>query len=111
MVMLFPRRWWVGLLVKELKGVVGQHEITMQVEWAEHSIAVAMIAYLLLLRLRVRAIPVDRPWNAFRLQPVFAWEVLQAQCERSARQNVQSGSRWKNQHNDIQLPVIFDLSA
>jgi hypothetical protein len=44
------------------------------------------MAYLLLLKLRAQNIPVDRPWSAFRLQRACAWEVIQAQCERSARQ-------------------------
>jgi hypothetical protein len=43
---------------------------------------------LLLLKLRAKDIPADRPWSAFRLQRAFAWEVVQAQSERSARQMV-----------------------
>jgi hypothetical protein len=75
-------------LFKELKGVVGlgQHQVTKCVERVERSVAIAIIAYLLLLKLRAQDIPADRPWSAFRLQRAFAWEVAQAQCERSARQ-------------------------
>jgi hypothetical protein len=82
------RRWWVELLVKELKGVVGlgQHQVTKEVGRVERSVAVALMAYLLLLTLRAQDIPADKPWSAFRLQRAFAWEVLQAQCDRSARQ-------------------------
>ena len=82
------RRWWVELLVKELKGVVGlgQHQVTKQVERVERSVAVAIMAYLFLLRLQAQHIPADRPWSAFQLQRRFTWEVLQEQCERSARQ-------------------------
>jgi Transposase DDE domain len=82
------RRWWVEVLFKELKGVVGlgQHQVTKCVERVERSVAIAIMAYLLLLKLRAQDIPADRPWSAFRLQRAFAWEVAQAQCERSARQ-------------------------
>jgi hypothetical protein len=78
----------VELLFKELKGVVGlgQHQVTKQPDRVERSVAVAIMAYLLLLKLRAKDVPADRPWNAFRLQRAFAWEVVQAQCERSACQ-------------------------
>jgi hypothetical protein len=39
-----------------------------------------------LLKLRAQDIPATGPWSAFSLQCVFTWEVIQAQCERSARQ-------------------------
>jgi hypothetical protein len=87
-VAIYLRRWWVELLVKELKSVVGlgQHQVTKQVDRVERSVAVAIMAYLLLLRLQAKHIPADRPWSAFQLQRQFTWEVMQAQCERSARQ-------------------------
>jgi hypothetical protein len=44
------------------------------------------MAYLLLLKLRAKDIPADKPWSAFRLQRALSWEVMQAQCERSAHQ-------------------------
>jgi hypothetical protein len=71
-----------------LKGVVGlgQHQVTKQVDRVERSVAVAIMAYLLLLKLRAKDIPADRPWSAFSLQRAFAWEMVQAQCERSAQQ-------------------------
>jgi hypothetical protein len=49
-------------------------------------VAVAIMAYLLLLKLHAKDIPADRPWSAFRLQRAFAWEVTQEHCERSAHQ-------------------------
>jgi hypothetical protein len=87
-VAIYLRRWWVEVLFKELKGVVGlgQHQVTKTVDRVERSVAVAIMAYLLLLTLRAQDIPADRPWSAFTLQRAFAWEVAQAQCERSARQ-------------------------
>jgi hypothetical protein len=82
---VYRRRWWVERLMKELKGVVGlgQHQVTKQVDRVER--AVAIMASLLLLTLRAQDIPADRPWSAFQRQRAFAWEVVQAQSERSAR--------------------------
>jgi hypothetical protein len=87
-VAIYLRPWWVEVLLKEWQGVVGlgQHQVTKQVDRVERSVAVAIMAYLLLLKLRAKDIPADRPWSAFRLQRAFAWEMVPAQCERSARQ-------------------------
>jgi hypothetical protein len=84
---VYRRRWWVERLMKELKGVVGlgQHQVTKQVDRVERAVAVAIMASLLLLTLRAQDIPADRPWSAFQRQRAFAWEVVQAQSERSAR--------------------------
>jgi len=89
-VAIYLRRWWVELLVKVLKGVVGlgQHQVTKQVERVERSVAIAIMAYLLLLRLQAKHIPADQPWSAFQLQRQFTWEVIHAPCERSARQRL-----------------------
>jgi Transposase DDE domain len=85
---VYLRRWWIELLMKELKGVVGmgQHQVTKHGDRVERSVAIAIMAYLLLLKLRAKDIPTDRPWSAFRLQRALAWEVIQEQSERSARQ-------------------------
>jgi hypothetical protein len=85
---VYLRRWWIELLMKELKGVVGlgQHQVTRKTDRVERSVAVAIMAYLLLLKLRAKDIPADRPWSALRLQRALAWEVMQGQCERSAHQ-------------------------
>jgi hypothetical protein len=81
-------KWWIELLRKELKGVVGleQHQVTTRVDRVERSVAVAIMAYLFLLKLHAKGIPADRRWSAFGLQRAFAWEVIQGQCEPSARQ-------------------------
>jgi hypothetical protein len=85
-VAIYLRRWWVELLFKELKGVVGmgQHQVTKDVGRVERSIAISIMAYLLLLRLQAHEVPTDRPWSAFALQRTFAWEIIEAQGTRSA---------------------------
>jgi Transposase DDE domain len=85
---VYLRRWGVERLFKALKGVVGlgQHQVTQQIGRVERSVAIAIMAYWLLLKRRAQDIPTDGPWSAFSLQRALAWEVIQAQCERSARQ-------------------------
>jgi hypothetical protein len=86
-VALSLRRWSVELLFKELTGVIGmgQHQVTKEVGRIERSIAVSIMAYLLLLRLKAHEVPADRPWSAFALQRALAWEMLDEQCTRSAK--------------------------
>ena len=85
-VAIYLRRWWVELLFKELKGVVGmgQHQVTKDVGRGERSVALSIMAYLLLLRLKAREIPADRPWSAFALPRALTWEVIAEQSTRSA---------------------------
>jgi hypothetical protein len=88
MVAVYLRRWWVEVLLKALQGGVGlgPHQVTKEVDRVERSVAIAIMAYRLLLKLRAQDIPADRPWSAFRLQRAWAWATAQAQCEPSARQ-------------------------
>jgi hypothetical protein len=82
------RRWPVELCIKELKGVVGlgEHQVTKDAARVERSVAVAGMAYLLLLRLRAKQIKPGRAWSAFTLKQQFAWAVGTRQLKRAARQ-------------------------
>jgi hypothetical protein len=84
---VYLRRWGIELLMKALKGVVGmgQPQVTTHVDRVERSVAVAIMASLLWLKLRAKDIPADRPRSAFRRQRAFASEVMPGPCERSAR--------------------------
>jgi hypothetical protein len=85
---VYVRRWCVALLCKERNGVggLGQPQVTTQTDRVERAVAVAIMASLLLLKRQAKDIPTDRPWSAFRLHQAWAWEGLQAPCDRSARQ-------------------------
>ena len=74
--------------MQEWKDVVGMghQQVTKQADRGEGSVAVALMASRLLRKLRAKDIPVDRPWSAFRWPRAGAWEVIAAQCERSAHQ-------------------------
>jgi hypothetical protein len=87
-VALYLRRWPVELCIKELKGVVGlgQHQVTKEVARVERSVAVAVMAYLLLLRLRAKQIKPRRSWSAFALKQDLAWDWGARQLHRTALQ-------------------------
>jgi Transposase DDE domain len=84
------RRWSVELLMKELKGAtgLGQHQVTKDPQRIERSIAISIMAYLLLLKCRARDIPKQGSWSAFTLKRNFTWQIAQAQPERSVEQRL-----------------------
>jgi hypothetical protein len=89
-VALYLRRWPVELCIKELKGVVGlgEPQVTKDAARVERSVALALMAYLLLLRLRAKQIKPGSSWSAFTLKQQFAWEVGARQLKRVAQQEV-----------------------
>jgi len=94
-VALYLRRWPVELCIKELKGVVGlgQHQVTKEAARVERSVAVALMAYLLLLRLRAKQIKPGTSWSAFTLKQELAWDWGTRQVHQSARQKAQKELR------------------
>jgi hypothetical protein len=94
-VALYLRRWPVELCIKELKGVVGlgQAQVTKDAARVERSVAVAVMAYLLLLRLRAKQIKPGSSWSAFTLKQDLAWDWGARQLYRSARQEARTEVR------------------
>jgi hypothetical protein len=94
-VALYLRRWPVELCIKELKSVVGlgQHQVTKDAARVERSVAVAVMAYLLLLRLRAKQIKPGRSWSAFTLKQELAWEWGTRQLHRTIRQETRKEIR------------------
>lgn len=94
-VALYLRRWPVELCIKELKSAVGlgQHQVTKDVARVERSVAVAVMAYLLLLRLRAKQIKPGRSWSAFTLKQERAWEWGTRQLHRTVRQEARKEIR------------------
>jgi Transposase DDE domain len=90
---VYRRRWSVELLMKELKGAtgLGQHQVTKAPQRVERSIAMTLMAYLLLLKFRAQDIPEKGPWSVFTLKRNFAWQIAQAQRERSVEQRLRKG--------------------
>jgi hypothetical protein len=94
-VTLYLRRWPVELCIKELKGVggLGQHQVTKDAARVERSVAVAVMAYLLLLRLQAKQIKPGSSWSAFTLKQELAWDWGARQLHRSARQEARKEVR------------------
>ena len=83
----YLRRWPVELFFKEWKGVVGvgQHQVTKDAARVERSVAVTLMAYLVLLKVRAPDIRPGHSWSAFALKHRFVWEVSAQQLTRTAR--------------------------
>jgi hypothetical protein len=94
-VALYLRRWPAELGIKELKSVVGlgQHQVTQAPARVERSVAVAVMADLLLLRLRAKQIQPGSSWSAFTLKPELAWEWGTTQLYRTVRQETRKEIR------------------
>jgi hypothetical protein len=94
-VTLYLRRWPVELCIKELKGVVGlgQHQVTKDAARVERSVAAAVMAYLLLLRLQAKQIKPGSSWSAFTLKQELAWDWGARQLHRRARQEARKEVR------------------
>jgi hypothetical protein len=101
----YLRRWPVELCIKELKGVVGlgQHQVTKDAARVERSVAVALMAYLLLLRLRAKQIQPGSSWSAFTLKQGLAWEWGARQVQRAARQEARREVRLRPTAQGVQL--------
>jgi len=78
----------VELFFKEWKGVVGvgQHQVTKDAARVERSVAVTLMAYLVLLKVRAQDIRPGQAWSAFTLKHHFVWEVSAQHLRRTARQ-------------------------
>jgi hypothetical protein len=94
-VALSLRRWPVALCSKERKSVVGlgQPQVTKDVARVARSVAVAVMAYLLLRRLRAKQIKPRSSWSAFTLKPDLAWEWGTHQLHRTVRQEARQEIR------------------
>jgi hypothetical protein len=90
---VYRRRWSVEVLMKELKGAtgLGQHQVTKDPQRVERSIAISLMAYLLLVKFRAHDIPKQGPWSAFTLKRNFTWQLAQTQLERSVKQQLRKG--------------------
>lgn len=90
---VYRRRWAVERLIKALKGAtgLGQHQVTTDPQRVERSIAMAVMASLMLMKFRALDIPEKGPWSLFTLKRHFPWQLAPAQLERSAEQRLRTG--------------------
>jgi hypothetical protein len=108
-VALSTRRWTVELFIKEAKGVVGlgHAQVTKDPKRIERSVALSLMAYLLLIKCRAKAIPEHGPWSAFALKRDFAWEVAHQQLEHSFSLRLRKHRKRGGQPNEPWKPVEF----
>jgi hypothetical protein len=85
---IYLRRGPVELFLKEWKEVVGvgPHQVTKDAARVARSVAVTLMAYLVLRRVRAKDIRPGQPWSAFALKHHFAWEVSAQHFRRCAQQ-------------------------
>jgi len=74
---------------------VGQHQVTKDAARVERSVAVTLMAYLVLLRVRARDIRPGQSWSAFTLKHHFAWELGAQHFRRCAQQQARREVKWR----------------
>ena len=81
-------RWPVEICFKELKSGLGlgQSQVTKDAARVERSVAVALMAYLVLLCLQAKQVKPGTSWSVFALKQKFAWEVGAQQIKRTTQQ-------------------------
>jgi hypothetical protein len=84
----YLRCWPVELFCKAWQEVVGvgQHQVTKDATRVERSVAVTLMAYLVLLRVRAHDIRPGRAWSAFALKYHFTWAASAQHLRRCAQQ-------------------------
>jgi hypothetical protein len=87
---VYRRRWTVELLIKALKEAtgLGQHQVTNDPQRVERSVAMSVMAYLVIVKFRAQDIPEQGSWSLFTLKQHFTWQLAQGQLERAAEQRL-----------------------
>jgi Transposase DDE domain len=89
----YRRRWSVELLMQELKGAtgLGQHQVTIKPQRVERSVAISLMAYLMIVKFHAQDIPERGSWSMLTLKRNFTWQIAQAQIARSVEQRLRKG--------------------
>jgi len=87
---VYRRRWTVERLIEELKGAtgLGQHQVTKDPQRVERSVAMSVMAYLVIVKFRAHDIPEQGSWSLLTLKQNFTWQLAQGQLERAAEQRL-----------------------
>jgi hypothetical protein len=87
MLSIYARRWGVEVTRKELKSGLhlGQRQVTNDKERVTRSVALSVLAYLLLIRLYGSDEAVMQDWSLFKLKERFVGEVAQDAVQRTER--------------------------
>jgi hypothetical protein len=84
---MYAWRWGVEITIKELKSGLhlGQMQVTKTAERVGRSVALSVLAYLLLVRLYGRDAALNKEWSLFKLKERFIGEVAQDAVIRTER--------------------------
>ena len=84
---MYAWRWGVELTIKELKSGLhlGQMQVTKDKERVKHSVALSVLAYLLLVRLYGSEHALGKTWSLFKLKERFVGEIAQEAVTRTER--------------------------
>jgi hypothetical protein len=87
-VAIYLRRWPVESCFRELKSGLGlgQAQVTKEAARVERSVAIILMAYLVLLCLQTKHIKPRAAWSIFALKQKFAWDVGAQQIKRTTQQ-------------------------
>ena len=82
---IYAWRWGVEVTIKELKSGLhlGQMQVTKEAERVTRSVALSVVAYLLLVRLYGHNEALSKEWSLFKLKEHFTEDVAQEHMRRS----------------------------
>src|SRR5262247_22844 len=82
-VCIYQKRWAIELMHWELKSGLGlgEHQVSGDTNRSEKSIGIAVLAYLLVMRVCHHEIVPGKPWSLFQLQHVLRLQVMANQVE------------------------------
>jgi hypothetical protein len=87
-VAIYLRRWPVEICFKEFKSGLGlgHAQVTKDTARVERSVAITLMAYLVVLCLQAKHIKPGTAWSVFSLKQKFAWDVGAQQIKRTTQQ-------------------------
>ena len=86
-VCIYQKRWAIELLHWELKSGLGlgEHQVRGDTNRSEKSVGIAVLAYLLVLRVYHHEIVPGKPWSIFQLQHALRLRVMTNQVEHKVK--------------------------
>jgi hypothetical protein len=77
-------------LIKELNGAMGlgQHQVTKEPQRVGRSVAMSVMAYLMIVKFQAQDIPEHGAWSMCTLKQNFTWQLARGQLEHAAEQRL-----------------------
>ena len=84
---IYQKRWAIELLNWELKSGLGlgEHQVSGDTNRSEKSVGIAVLAYLLVMRVCHHEIVPGKPWSIFQLQHALRLRVMTNQVEHKVK--------------------------